>query len=762
MVVCFSKTNVLAMFIVVFVVTSLFAKQNGSFHSQTQSKSSAISAGDARLAMIKVSDEAEICMKKQKYREAVERYLLVIRQAEKCGHWGDVYKEIAKDSIGDAFYRWAMETDKVGNRTGAVSLLKKSCEYNNKRAKNTLERWSPISDTNLQGSSTNKVFAASMQQCSRPHHGQVRTIQIGAGEVDLLMGDDKDAKKVEFVWCDPDNDGHGFWISKYELCADEYSCFWPLLGRGHLMQGAVSSFYPIAHLDKCSLNLLLEKANELVSGHFYIPTVQQWRMAAEVMPMGEKIYAHNVYDYAWCEENSNGKVHERGGRRPNGLGLYDIWGNVGELCRTSGSSNDLLKEVVVVGGDYKTSKSRLFSDYRKWPDGGVRLCYSDDKTQCPQIQNLIIDPHKAEEKIRRTAKELGIEFDNRPSIWPWRLNVDVFNEKSLIDRSCVVKIHNNVKFAVEALFKAQSLYSKMYKGTIGHGERSEDWRYRLLYGECEVVIHSSRLWTDIVNGVDSRGCYFSFLDDKKDDLELVGLRSGAEDLLRFLEIKDSFENQKSSGVETTQHQIATGTDVERYVDVPTWYQRHKGALAIIKCGKMTGTGFVARDPLSGVMYLYTNRHVIEGQNHVVVETIGGGNVYLSSLEYAEGYDLARCRVNNKSRFENSALTVSLEVPPLDEPIFIIGNSDGKGVQSLLKGTVIGVVPKQDMVEISAQIVQGNSGSPVVDRKGRVFSVASFAITDRQDSDLVKAGTRFNETRRFSICLSAVKSWKKVR
>jgi len=42
--------------------------------------------------------------------------------------------------------------------------------------------------------------------------------------------------------------------------------------------------------------------------------------------------AHNVNDVAWHHDNSIYKLHSVGNKLPNQLGLYDMSGNVWELC----------------------------------------------------------------------------------------------------------------------------------------------------------------------------------------------------------------------------------------------------------------------------------------------------------------------------------------------------------------------------------------------------------------------------------------------
>ena len=94
------------------------------------------------------------------------------------------------------------------------------------------------------------------------------------------------------------------------------------------------------------------------------------------------------------------------------------------------------------------------------------------------------------------------------------------------------------------------------------------------------------------------------------------------------------------------------------------------------------------------------------------------------------------------------------VPDIGESIAILGNSDGRGVVTEIRGHILGVGPQQ--IEVDAPFVIGNSGSPVLNRAGRVVGVASYLRNCRDNSDWSKKNTRYNGIRRFAIRLSGIR------
>ncbi len=66
---------------------------------------------------------------------------------------------------------------------------------------------------------------------------------------------------------------------------------------------------------------------------FGLPTEAQWEFAARSGGKREKFAgADKPDDVAWYASNSNNRAHPVGEKKPNGIGLYDMCGNVCEWC----------------------------------------------------------------------------------------------------------------------------------------------------------------------------------------------------------------------------------------------------------------------------------------------------------------------------------------------------------------------------------------------------------------------------------------------
>ncbi len=132
-----------------------------------------------------------------------------------------------------------------------------------------------------------------------------------------------------------------FYINKYEVTQvlwkaimgkhndkkDEFDQWEDKFGKG--------DNYPAYRISFDEVETFIAKLNECTGLNFAIPTEAQWEYAAR----GGKdtqytLYAggDNVIEYAWIDQNSD-KCSEVGKKTPNTLGLYDMSGNVWEMCQ---------------------------------------------------------------------------------------------------------------------------------------------------------------------------------------------------------------------------------------------------------------------------------------------------------------------------------------------------------------------------------------------------------------------------------------------
>ena len=175
----------------------------------------------------------------------------------------------------------------------------------------------------------------------------------------------------------------------------------------------------------------------------------------------------------------------------------------------------------------------------------------------------------------------------------------------------------------------------------------------------------------------------------------------------------------------------------------TRFEEVKDKLVVIVCGEKAGSGFIVRD--GGRPYLFTNAHVVQ-RGAVIAHRLDGTRLMLGPRDEAVGRDMVRFALDESM----PAFDLAAGVPDIGDPVVVLGNSDGRGVVTEIRGKVIGVGPRE--IEVDAAFVVGNSGSPVLDRHGRVIGIATYLRDCRDDEDWSKADTRFNGIRRFALRL----------
>src|SRR5205807_5409088 len=155
---------------------------------------------------------------------------------------------------------------------------------------------------------------------------------------------------------------------------------------------------------------------------------------------------------------------------------------------------------------------------------------------------------------------------------------------------------------------------------------------------------------------------------------------------------------------------------------------------------ISGSGFFIRPG-----EVVTNMHVIRGAQRVEIHTLEGkGRTYpvTGALAIDEEADLALLSVNlpeEKSR----ALPLSVSLPEEGEQIFLIGNPlrlEG----SVSDGIVSAVREVPDVgkiIQITAPVSHGNSGSPLLNMRGQVVGIVTVKVTNGQNINLALAASR---------------------
>ena len=195
---------------------------------------------------------------------------------------------------------------------------------------------------------------------------------------------DYDEKPVHKVCVD------GFWLGKYEVTQGQWQ---KIMGnnpskfpKGWFKKG---DNYPVEMVSWNDCQEFIKKLNAQSTRKFRLPTEAEWEYAARSGGRDETYAGGNDVDrVSWYDGNSGGSTHHVGGKAPNGLGFYDMSGNVREWCADWYSSDyyeDSPKRNptgpasgsnrVILGGSWGNGSWRVRSVDRGWYGLADRVNY---------------------------------------------------------------------------------------------------------------------------------------------------------------------------------------------------------------------------------------------------------------------------------------------------------------------------------------------------------------------------------------------------
>ena len=137
--------------------------------------------------------------------------------------------------------------------------------------------------------------------------------------------------------------------------------------------------YPALGMSRLNAEKFCRLLSQKTGRKYRLPTEAEWELACQ-LGGGEPKDQAGKLAVAWCLENSNDTDNddiERGDKmfairvgkiktkKPNGLGLYDMLGNVAEWVKTPGITDVNGKNTFVRGGDFLTPAAQLSGTLRE-------------------------------------------------------------------------------------------------------------------------------------------------------------------------------------------------------------------------------------------------------------------------------------------------------------------------------------------------------------------------------------------------------------
>jgi tetratricopeptide (TPR) repeat protein len=167
-------------------------------------------------------------------------------------------------------------------------------------------------------------------------------------------------------------------------------------------------------------------------------------------------------------------------------------------------------------------------------------------------------------------------------------------------------------------------------------------------------------------------------------------------------------------------------------------------LATDKNGKefSQGSGFVIES--NGVCI--TNFHVLENAQGGYVQNKNGEKFSITKvIDYNANCDLVKFKIDNKGR-QFYALPLSMTKPQKGEEI--VSLSTPIGLEQTLSNGIVSSIRETELygtvIQMTAPISHGSSGSPVLNRKGEVLGVSTFGYEEGQSLNFAVSTLNFSK------------------
>ena len=159
---------------------------------------------------------------------------------------------------------------------------------------------------------------------SLPDGVNLEMVSIPGGS--FMMGSNtfEDTQPIHKVTIKP------FYIGKYQVTQAQ----WKAVMNGN-PSGFTGDSLPVETVSWYDTQEFCKELSRITGREYRLPSEAEWEYAARAGSKSDYCFDDDeisLGEYAWYEQNSDGKTHPVGMRKPNYWGLYDVQGNVWEWC----------------------------------------------------------------------------------------------------------------------------------------------------------------------------------------------------------------------------------------------------------------------------------------------------------------------------------------------------------------------------------------------------------------------------------------------
>jgi hypothetical protein len=185
---------------------------------------------------------------------------------------------------------------------------------------------------------------------------------------------------------------------------------------------------------------------------------------------------------------------------------------------------------------------------------------------------------------------------------------------------------------------------------------------------------------------------------------------------------------------------------QKVLEAPDIFRRCSPSVAKVLTGRSQGTGFYYEPGI-----LVTAAHVIDGETDIRVEFANGVKTKVALiLAFDREADYALLALDHTMPYVPELKVGDYDALQTGETIYIIGNPEG--LEFSLTHGIVSAKRKQgtrDILQVSAPAAPGSSGSPVLNKYGRVVAVLSSGIKGADSLNFAVSSDYFKKRLGFS-------------